>query len=202
MVPQKTYQTVWKLLPALAAGIFIGAAVFDALPHSAAMFGWRETLILTAVGATLWWLQKTVLDLLKKPSMPPLVATALWLHSVVEGFVTGIAFGVSPAAGTLVLIGMILHLLPEFFAAVALMKGAGAKNQTSVITTFIGYAVLFASFLVTYGNIFTMRLFMPTFIAISGGAFLFIGVQVFRKHASWPGLLALLLGTVIAFFTA
>jgi zinc transporter ZupT len=201
-VDMKHAHPLMQFLPSLAAGIFIGAAIFDALPHSASMFGWQETVILALIGAALWWMQKIILDLLKKPSLPPLIATALWLHSAIEGFVTGIAFGISDTAGFLVLTGMVLHLLPEFFAAVALMKDAGAKNQTSVIVTFVGYAVLFISFLITHDNLFTWRIFMPTLIAISGGAFLFVGVNVLRKHLSAAHLAVALLGAAIAFFTA
>ncbi len=82
--------------------------------------------------------------------MPPLVASALWFHSTLEGIVTGLAFGVSQATGLLVLAGMTLHLLPEFFAAVALMRGAGSKTRTSVAVTIAGFVILYAGFGLTY----------------------------------------------------
>lgn len=183
----------------LAAGIFIGVGLFDALPYSAAMFGLWETIILAAVGVGLWWLIKLLVQAMKQPDMPPLVVAALWLHSATEGFVTGIAFGVSRAVGLTVLVGMILHLLPEFFAAVTLMKGAGAKNRSSIIVTFIGYAVFFVAFYLTYASLFSMRLFMPTFIAVSGGVFIYVGLRSFWPRRSLQAIVPVMLGALIAF---
>lgn len=191
-----------NLVTALASGIFVGAALIDVFPEASEHLGPTVAIAWMCAGLLLWWLQKHVLRRFKRPDMPPLVASALWFHSILEGIVTGLAFGVSQTFGLLVLAGMTLHLLPEFFAAVALMKGAGSKNRTSVFVTVAGFAVLYASFGMTY--LFVPRLgpILPVLIAMSGGAFLYVGgMSYWRIRGGWTSV-ALVIGAAIASLAA
>lgn len=186
-------------LISLAAGIFAGAAVFDSFPEASERLGWSGAITWMIIGIALWYIQKVILRWLERPEMPVLVATALWLHSVLEGIVTGLAFGVSRNFGILIATAMILHLLPEFFAAVGLMKGAGSTTRTSAVTAFTGYAVLFASFGITYAVLPSIDAYLPFAIAISGGAFLYIGVKSFWKRRNFQNALMFLIGAAIPF---
>ncbi|MBI2046164.1 MAG: hypothetical protein HYT28_01990 [Parcubacteria group bacterium] len=181
----------------ISAGIFVGAALFDALPETAKTLGFWYAILGLAVGMFLWWLQKNILHQLEKPEMPILVTTALWLHSILEGVVTGLAFGVSNFVGSIVLIAMILHLLPEFFAAVSLMKGGGASNRAALFTTVAGYAILFSSFFITRAYLPSMEGILPVMIALSGGAFLYIGTKVYLRNRSFQSTLIFLVGVLI-----
>lgn len=188
-----------NIIISIAAGIFLGVALVDALPEATKQLGLLVAIAWMLVGAFLWWLQKVVLKLFKKPDMPVLVATALWLHSALEGIVSGLAFGISRSFGIIVLIGMIIHLLPEFFAAVALMRGAGSKNRTAITTTFIGYLVLFVAFGITYYYLPKFGASLPIIGAISGGAFAFIGIASYWKRRGTNTLLAFLFGIIVMF---
>jgi zinc transporter ZupT len=89
---------------------------------------------------------------------------------------------------------MTLHILPEFFAATTLMKGAGSTTKWSLTTTFAGFGLLYASFGITYRLIPDFGLALPTALAISGGAFLFVGLASFWKRKSLVNFISLLVG--------
>lgn len=191
-----------SLLVSLAAGIFTGAALFDVLPESSKTLGIPFATIWILIGLIIWYLQKKILQRFKKPDLPPAVASALWFHSILEGIVTGLAFAVSKNLGYAVLLAMTLHLLPEFFAAITLMKNAGAKNKTSIYVTIIGFIIMYASFILTYLYLPNFGNLLPIAIALSGGAFFYIGLVSFLKikpkgFAIW---LAYILGVIITLF--
>ena len=188
-----------NIIISIAAGIFLGVALIDALPETTKQLGLFIAMTWMLAGALLWWLQKIILKRFKKPEMSVLVATALWLHSALEGIVTGLAFGISQSFGIIVLIGMIIHLLPEFFAAVALMRGAGSKNRTALLVTFIGYLVLFISFALTYYYLPQLGTSLPILGAISGGAFAFIGIASYWKRRGIRTSFAFLSGIIVMF---
>ncbi len=191
-------------LVAAAAGIFIGAALFDVFPFVAgALVEKRFAVMWMVFGVALWLLQKLALQALRRPALPMLIATALWFHSILEGILVGLSFGVSQVTGILVAVGMALHLLPEFFAAMALMRGAGSRVTAAALTPFVGYAVLLGSFGVTAIMLPQLGDIFPRALALSGGAFLFVGGASYgNHHRGVPTLLAFGGGATLAFFTA
>lgn len=184
----------------LSAGIFVGAALFDALPKAAEELGFIMAIVGLIIGLILWWLQKKTLQRFKQPDLPPLVTSALWLHSALEGIITALSFGISRSFGWLVFGAMALHLLPEFFAAVTLMLGSGATKRTSVLVTFGGYGVLFLSFILTYLWLPNFGRALPLLIALSGGAFLYIGFVSFGRRLSLVNGLGFAAGILVTFF--
>lgn len=186
------------ILVSIAAGIFIGAALFDVFPETQEKLGVAGAITWMISGMLLWWLQKIILRRFKKPEMPPLVASALWFHSVLEGVVTGLSFGISQQFGLLVLGTMVLHLLPEFFAAVALLRGAGSAQQTSVGVTLTGFIIMFVSFGLTYRFLPDFGTVLPMAIAMSGGAFLYIGSVSFWRKINMKTAIASTVGILIA----
>ncbi|MBI2641954.1 MAG: hypothetical protein HYW96_00035 [Candidatus Wildermuthbacteria bacterium] len=187
------------LLVSLAGGIFIGGALFDVLPETIKDLGLYTALFWLLVGYAGWWIVKLVLQKLKRPVLPYLTAAALWFHSVLEGMVTGLAFGVSQLFGFFILIAMTLHILPEFFAATTLMKGAGSSTKGSLAATFAGFILLYASFGITYWLIPDFGTILPIALALSGGAFLFVGLASFWKRKSLVNFVSLLVGIGIIF---
>ncbi|MBI2506548.1 MAG: hypothetical protein HYW00_00160 [Candidatus Colwellbacteria bacterium] len=187
------------LLVSLAAGIFIGGALFDVLPEIVGHLGMLKALLWLLAGYLGWWVIKVVLQKLKKPALPYLTAGALWFHSVLEGMVTGLAFGVSQIFGFFIFTAMTLHILPEFFAATMLMRGTGSTTKGSLATTFIGFGVLYTSFGITYWLIPNLGLILPIAIAVSGGAFLFVGLASFWKRKSIVTFISLLVGIGVIF---
>ena len=186
-----------NLIISLSAGIFVGAAFFDALPEAAQQLGYGWALAGLVAGFIVWWLQKKALQRCKKPDLPPLVTSALWLHSALEGIVTALSFGVSRTFGWLVLVAMVLHLLPEFFAAVALLLGSGATRRTSVLVTLGGYVVLVLGFIFTYLLLPQFGRLLPFVVALSGGAFIYIGLVSFGRRLSFLNTVGLVVGILV-----
>jgi len=188
-----------NIIISLASGIFIGGALFDIFPEATKQLGISVALLWLSGGFIGWWLTKIILQILKKPVMPILTASALWFHSILEGLVAGLAFGVSQIFGIFILAAMTFHILPEFFAAVALMKGAGSTTKSSLMTTFIGFGLLYASFGITYRLLPEFGAILTISLALSGGAFLFVGLASFWKIKSPLNFIALLAGVIIIF---
>lgn len=160
--------------------------------------GFAPALAWMAAGLLLWIAQKRALAFFKRPTLPPLVTTALWFHSVLEGIVTGLSFGVSRTFGLVVLAAMTLHLVPEFFAAIALLKSAGTKNRAAALVTIGGFLIMYASFGLTYAFLPDLSGILPPLIALSGGAFIYIGAANFWRIRSFPTTVAFLIGVAIS----
>ena len=94
---------------------------------------------------------------------------------------------------------MTLHIVPEFFAATTLMKGAGSSTKGSLATTFTGFVLLYASFGITYWLIPDFGTILPIALALSGGAFLFVGLASFWKRKSLANFVSFLIGIGIIF---
>ncbi|MFB6182400.1 MAG: ZIP family metal transporter [Candidatus Magasanikbacteria bacterium] len=188
-----------QLLTPLSAGIFIGVAIFDGFPHAFEDLGYFAFIWIT-LGIFFWWTQKKVLHKMENPETPTLTATALWLHSLVEGLVTGLAFGISQTFGLVLAGGMILHLLPEFFAAFAILRGAGSKKSTSIWVPFVGYIVLFVSFFGTYIFLQEVGEIATILGAVSAGAFLYVGYRILKKekYHNTKSLSVAIIGAIIS----
>lgn len=183
----------------LFAGIFVGAALFGAFNEAADNLGATIAILWLVIGILVWWLQEMLLHKIEKPKMPVLVATAFWYHAVLEGIAIGLAFGVLRSLGYLVAAAIILHLLPEFFAAYGLMRGAGSTSRASMTTVVIGYVALFTGFLFSYNFLPRIETALPYAIALAGGAFLYVGFKSFWPRRSWLAALFFAIGTLIPY---
>ncbi len=187
------------LVVSLASGIFIGGALFGVFPESSGKIGMTAAALWLAGGLVGWWIAKVSLQKLKKPAMPILTAITIWIHSVLEGVVTGLAFGVSQIFGVFVFVAITLHVLPEFFAATVLMKGTGSTTKGSIATSLAGFGLLYASFAATYLLLPDFGAVLPAALAVSGGAFIFIGLASFWKRKSFWNFVSLLVGALAVF---
>lgn len=185
------------LLKAVAAGVFVGGAFFDAFPEAASSLGIALAAFWTLIGLLAWAAQKQVLNYFRKLTIAPLVASALWLHSLFEGVVTGLSFGISLTFGYVVAGAMILHLLPEFLAAIALLRGTGTQMRTSLWIIFTTYLFLFAGFIYTYNFLPHLGAVLPAAIAITAGAFLYIGFLGIARRYTLQNLLGFVIGLII-----
>lgn len=184
----------------LAAGIFIGAVVFDILPEVSKDLHLWLSLTLVAIGAVVWLALKKIADAAGHSGLKVVSALAFWFHSFLEGAVTALSFSASVSAGLIVAAAMALHLVPEFFAITALLKGEGASTKRSVQVDVVGVVILLISFT---GLAFWLPGFSGQTLhmlgALSGGAFLYIGAASFVKRPKTNANIgALCAGLVIA----
>ncbi len=167
----------------LASGVFIGAVCFDILPEVTHELSIVSALGFVLLGFVLWLIFKVAADHFSRSGLAIVSSLAFWFHSFLEGAVTALSFAAGLATGLIVALGMLLHLVPEFFAITAVLKGEGVSAKRSVGVDIGGIAVLFASFavmsLVIHG--FSADV-LDALAAISGGAFLYIGAASFLKR--------------------
>jgi zinc transporter ZupT len=122
----------WPWLLPLAAGIFLGAAAIEVFPEA-----------LDRTGSQAWWwaagglvffvLVRDGLDYIGKHGLAWVATLGIWLHSFLEGAVTATSYGVSLSVGLLVSAGMILHLIPEVGAVIALLSAAGLSFNQALV---------------------------------------------------------------------
>jgi zinc transporter ZupT len=178
-----TSSTCKDFFVTLAAGVFIGAVCFDILPEVTRELSIVAALGFVLLGFALWIVFKITADHFSRSGLAVVSALAFWFHSFLEGTVTALSFAAGLIAGLIVALGMLLHLVPEFFAITAVLKGEGVSTKRSVSVDIGGIAILFASFTVMS---FVIRGFnantLGVLAAISGGAFLYIGAASFLKR--------------------
>lgn len=189
----------WRWLLPLAAGIFFGAAVFNAFPHAFEHIG-TTALPWALLGVAGFILARDGLDYLGRQGMAWVATLGIWLHSFLEGAVTAAGFGVSLLVGLLVTTGLILHLIPELGAIILLLTAAGLTLREAVIRDLMTYPFLISGFLVVY-------FFLPSVspqvlgaaLAFGAGGFLYLAYMSWHEHHGtlFPSLFIAAAGAVL-----
>jgi ZIP family zinc transporter len=110
-----------------STGVMVLIAVLELVPEATAALGLGATLGSTSVGAAFVWIANLVIPhthLVREKGIVDaalirstyLVVLGLILHDVPEGFAMANAYVASPAMGVLVALAIALHNLPEEFA--------------------------------------------------------------------------------------
>ena len=189
----------WPWLLPLAAGIFLGAAVFEVFPDALEETG-PSAWLWGVIGLIVFILVRDGLDYVGRQGLAWVATLGIWLHSFLEGAVTATSYGVSLVVGLLVSAGLILHLIPEVGAVIALLTAAGLSLREAIIRNVITWGFIIVGFLVVY-------LFLPGLsrsvlgdaLALGGGGFLYLAYLSWREHR-WtllPSVALVLLGAVI-----
>ena len=140
------------------------------------------------------------LDYLGRQGIAWVATLGIWIHSFLEGAVTASSYGVSLIVGLIVSFGLILHLIPEVGAVIALLTAAGLTLREAVIRNAITWAMIVIGFLVVY-------LFLPNLrpevlgaaLAFGAGGFLYLAYVSFRER-HWglvPSLVVVALGALV-----
>jgi len=191
-----------NLLISAASGVFIGVVLIEILPEGINEIGITSTAIWFLLGVIIWSLLKRVTDFFSKNSLAIVSTLAFWFHSFLEGAITALSFSVSQSVGIAVAAGMILHLVPEFFAIVGILKGEGITVKKSVWIDVGGIVVLFTSFFLLY--LFSQNIQSESLVPyemLSGGAFTYIGsmsfLKILKRRKDKKAVVGLILGLVI-----
>lgn len=189
----------WPWLLPLAAGIFLGGAVFEVFPDALTRIG-ASAWLWAAIGLAAFILVRDGLDYIGRHGLAWVATLGIWMHSFLEGAVTAAGYGVSLLVGLLVTTGLILHLIPELGAVVVLLTAAGLSLREAVIRDLITYAFLIAGFLIVY-------FFLPGLsshvlgaaLAFGAGGFLYLAYLSWREH-HWtlvPSLVLVVAGAIL-----
>jgi zinc transporter ZupT len=169
----------WPWILPLAAGIFLGAAVFEMQPEALELAG-QAAWLWAIVGLLLFIGVRYGLDYIGQHGLAWVATLGLWLHSFLEGAVAGLSFQASFLTGLLVTGGLILHLIPEMGASIALMSSAGLSTRQGVVRTLITWAILVVAFV-------AFVFFLPDLPETTLGAALAAGAGgfLYLAYVSW-----------------
>ncbi|MBI4363331.1 MAG: hypothetical protein HY545_00580, partial [Candidatus Doudnabacteria bacterium] len=171
----------------------------DVLPQARQIFELPKIAVFILLGLILWFMLKKLTDQVSKSSFAIVSSLGFVFHSFLEGSATALSFGIDKRIGLLIAVGMLAHLLPEFFAITMILRGEGVSYKKSVIVDLVGVGVLFASFAYFY---FLLPDFSEQTLAqlglVSAGAFLYIGLISYLKRVKdKTSTLGLILGLLI-----
>ena len=183
----------WRLwVVPLAAGIFAGAVAFEVLPFAARRIGVVAALWGVAGLAVFVAIHKG-LDALGHQGASWASTLGMWLHSFLEGVVTATGYGVSPALGVLLSVGLVAHLVPEATALVAILRRSGLSLRQSILRASLSWVLVGAGFLV-------VRYFLPLLAppVLGAGMAFGAGGLTYLAAVSWRGRQGALAGSLLA----
>jgi len=166
------------LAPA-AAGIFAGAGVFDLLPSALGTLG-GHAFTWAALGFGLVMLATSLTSGADRAWVGWAAGLGIWLHSILEGVAAATGYGVSLAAGVVISVGLVVHLVPESLALFGLLTTTGVSYRKALIGCSTPWALVVAGFAAS-------QLLMPGLHSASlGGAMAFgAGAFVAMAGLSW-----------------
>ncbi|HEX2052402.1 MAG TPA: hypothetical protein VHJ78_01575 [Actinomycetota bacterium] len=187
-------RSAW-IVPA-AAGIFLGAVVFDAVPAAAATLG-PEWVALAAAGFALMLLSGKAAR--GKLGGAASVGTAgVWLHSTLEGFSAGAGMAFGMGGGAWLALGVLVHLVPESVALFGLATGAGVSTGRALARCAVTWLLVVAGFVAAQAGPALPAELLGAAMALAAGTFSFLAWALWRSRevSSRMPLLVAMLGFV------
>lgn len=116
---------------------------------------------------------KTVLD----PRHATIGLSALTIHGFMDGFVIPVSFSAGPTVGTIVTLAVVLHQIPDSFAALSLAIGATESKRSA-----LGYIVLTAldtpiGIVVGYVLVGLGTFMIPLGLGVTAGTFVYVSAS-------------------------
>lgn len=182
------------LVLGFSAGAIIGVALFDLLPTALSVAGETRSPLTTtglvAVGFIIYLAGDRASTALRGGrSRRHFAPASLTLHSFVDGLAIGLAFHVSPAAGSIVAMGVLAHDFIDGANTVTVTLSSGSAVPTArawlaadAVAPLVG--ILLASVIAI------PRISLALLLAVFGGFFLYIGATELlpRSQAIRPRL--------------
>lgn len=175
----------------VAAGIFVGALAFDALPAAlGSIGGWAWVWAAAGLGLMV---ASTRLAQGRRSGWAAWAATlGIWFHSILEGVAGGTGAGIGADGSILLAAGLVVHLIPESVALFAVLTGSGvpagrARGRCAVIWALVIGGYLGSQQMVADVPAAPLGLAM----ALAAGTFAFLAwvlwQQRVRGNGAWVG---------------
>jgi len=197
----------------LSAGLLLGITLLDILPESFAGLGTdNPTFLASAVFAgffVLFLVEYFVLhgegeghhfgQTERKP-FGPVALGALVFHGTLDGFVIPLGFELGGAAGTVIVLAIALHQIPDSVAAVSIALGAGYDRRQA--TRFVLLSAADTPIGIALGLLFVGvgAGFLPFALAFAAGSFLFVAAVDLIPELQHRGRSALVAATILVGF--
>ena len=107
-------------------------------------------------------------------SFGTLAASALLVHGTIDGFVIPLGFAVSNVVGTVIVLAVALHQIPDSFAALMVGLASGASRKRTL--TYVLVTALDTPLGILLGILFLSAgtVWLPVGLGFSAGTFLFV----------------------------
>lgn len=132
-------------LPAVAAGILAGAALFDLLPAAHRSLG-MQSFAWASAGAIAMFVAASRLPHAGPQWLGWAAGAGVALHALAEGILAAAGFEAGAGAGVLTSLGLVAHLVPESLALFALLAAAGVGVRKAVLLCSMSWLLLISGF--------------------------------------------------------
>ena len=200
-------------LSAFAAGIFLGAAFLDLLPE--ALHEAEGTNInifaLTLCGIVFFFLMERSIHWFhhhgeeayahekEGASVVPLIIVGDTVHNFIDGMAIAATFMTDPTLGIVTTFAVMAHEIPQEIADFGLLLHKGISRKLVIVINILSASAAFAGALLVYllGGIF--QGYIPAFLAITAGFFIYIATSdlIPEIHYEKKGFQALLKASLL-----
>lgn len=197
----------------LSAGLLLGISFLDILPESFGALGTGDPILLSSgLFAGFFALFLVEYFLLhgqgeghhfgrgeRKP-FGAVALGALVFHGTLDGFVIPLGFALSGTAGTVIVLAIALHQIPDSVAAVSIALGAGYDRRRA--TRFVLLSAVDTPIGIALGLMFVGAgsAALPVALAFAAGTFLFVAAVDLIPELQHRGRSALVAGAIFAGF--
>lgn len=205
-------------LASFAAGVLLGTAFFDLLPEALHEGEKKDIDVLfwTLIGIVLFFLIERFIHWFhhheeyhehekESKSTLPLIIIGDTVHNFIDGVVIAATFMVNTPLGMVTALAVFAHEIPQEIGDFGLLLHKGMAKKKIILVNIASAAVAFLGALITYvfGNV--LQPFIPIFLALTSGFFIYIAASDLipeihyekrRGFAFWESVL-LLLGVLV-----
>jgi zinc transporter ZupT len=181
--PVLAQKTAW-MLP-VAAGIFFGSLIFDALPMASSVLG--PAAWLWAIGGFAAMFASGRLASSRGLGRMALVASAgVWLHSLLEGTAAGAGGSLAFGGGILVVLGLAVHLIPESAALYGIAIEAGLSAGRAFARCAVTWGLVCAGYVagaqLTVGQVSSRP--MGAAMGLAAGTFAYLAMVLWQRRSA------------------
>ena len=197
----------------LSAGLLLGIAFLDILPESFESLGEGNPILLASglfAGFFVLFLVEYFLlhgegeghhfGRTERKPFGAIALGALVFHGALDGFVIPLGFTLPGTAGTVIVLAIALHQIPDSIAAVSIALGAGYERSKA--TRFVIISAADTPIGIVLGLLFVGAGsgFLPFALAFAAGSFLFVAAVDLIPELQHRGRSAVVAGTILAGF--
>ncbi len=179
-------EKVSHLLISFAAGTLLGTAFFDLLPEASENTALEQILFFTLFGFLAFFVLERFIHWMHhhpheyKEDVKPTVALINIgdsIHNAIDGVAIAATFLISVPLGIITSIAVATHEIPQEIGDFAVMLKRGVKPKKVLLFNFLSALVAMGSAILTYIMGDRIKEFLPFFIAITAGFFLYISAS-------------------------
>lgn len=175
----------------VAAGIFVGALAFDALPSAlGSIGGWAWVWAGAGLGLMV---ASSRLAQGRNSGWAAWAATlGIWFHSILEGVASGTGAGVGTGGSILLAAGLVVHLIPESVALYAVLIGSRVPAGRALGRCAVTWALVVVGYLASQQTVSDVPAApMGLAMALAAGTFAFLAWVLWqhrgRGNGAWFG---------------